>query len=219
VLKKINNTLFFIIFLSIFSWGLLKEALSATAGRLAYPECLLAEHASSLNSTALNSIQSISEDEQSPLGLTIKDLNLSQGEGGVELWRLKAEEATMLENTGKIIVQQPSLTYYTSEKDKIFFVTSNRGIVDQKEQILSFIDNVQIRQGDKSILSNLLVYNGTVKSMTFPHGGNFRDKGVSGSASFLVWDLPYAIIKAEGEVFVNFLSSESPTAIPSKQEK
>jgi hypothetical protein len=193
---------------------LLPEKLSAenAAARELPPESLIAEDDAGQAPPATEG------DGQSPLTLSIKNINLSQGEGGSELWRLKAEQAGMLQENGGIIVQRPSLTYFMPEKDAVLLVTSDRGIIDQKEQILSFIDKVHIIQNNKSIFSNLLIYNGTIKTMTFPHGGNFSDTGVSGSASFLVWDIPYKVIRAEGDISVNFFASEPSPALTPEQE-
>lgn len=159
------------------------------------------------------------QDGQSALELALKTINLSQGEGGIELWRLKAEWANMQKENGTIVVQRPTLTYFMPEKDKTLFVTSDSGIIDQKEQILRFIDHVHISQEDKSIRGSLLIYNGTAKTMTFPQGGEFAGTGVSGDASFVVWDMNHKVIRAEGGVSVRFAGSESPALSTPEQGK
>ena len=154
----------------------------------------------------------------------MKTINLSQGEGGLELWRLKAEWANMQKEDGKIVVDRPSLTYFMPEKDKeekqkTLFVTSESGVVDQKEQILRFENQVHITMDDKAIQGNLLVYNGTAKTMTLPNGGEFTGTGISGTAPFLVWDMNNKTIRAEGGVAVEFAGSEAPNPLTPEQER
>ena len=164
------------------------------------------------------------QDGQGLLELALKTINLSQGEGGLELWRLKAEWANMQKEDGKIVVERPSLTYFMPEKDKAekqktLFVTSESGVVDQKEQILRFENQVHITMDDKAIQGNLLVYNGTAKTMTLPNGGEFTGTGISGTAPFLVWDMNNKTIRAEGGVAVEFAGSEAPNPLTPEQER
>lgn len=166
-----------------------------------------------------NSGSASDQDGQNALELALKTINLSQGEGGVELWRLKAEWASMQKENGKIIVQRPTLTYFMQEKDKTLLVTSDSGVIDQKEQILRFIDHVHISQEDKSIRGSLLIYNGTAKTMTFPQGGEFTGTGTSGDASFLVWDMNHKVIRAERGVSVRFAGSEPSAPLTPEQGK
>ncbi len=159
----------------------------------------------------------LDQDAQKSLELALKTVNLSQGEGGIELWRLKAEWANMQKENGKIVVQLPRLTYFMPEKEKTLFVTSESGVIDQKEQVLSFIDNVHVSQEDKALQGDLLVYNGTAKTMTLPRGGEFSGTGISGSAAFIVWNINRKVIEAEGDVSVHFDGSESPAPLTPEQ--
>lgn len=164
------------------------------------------------------------QDGQGLLELALKTINLSQGEGGLELWRLKAEWANMQKEDGKIVVERPSLTYFMPEKDKeekqkTLFVTSENGVVDQKEQILRFENQVHITMDDKAIQGDLLVYNGTAKTMTLPNGGEFTGTGISGTAPFLVWDMNNKTIRAEGGVAVQFAGSEASNPLTPEQER
>lgn len=168
--------------------------------------------------------KSADQDGQGLLELALKTINLSQGEGGLELWRLKAEWANMQKEDGKIVVERPSLTYFMPEKDKAekqktLFVTSESGVVDQKEQILRFENQVHITMDDKAIHGNLLVYNGTAKTMTLPNGGEFAGTGISGTAPFLVWNMNNKTIRAEEGVAVEFAGSEAPNPLTPEQER
>ncbi len=138
------------------------------------------------------------------LALTLKEIKLSQGEGGFELWRLKAQWASVQKEGDRVLVEQPRLTYFMKEDGKTLQVRSERGDIAQKSQLLRFITNVQIAQDNKRIVGELLVYNGTRKTMTFPRGGNFTDTGMSGSARFVEWHIDTRIIDADGDVAVFF---------------
>ena len=161
----------------------------------------------------------LDQDSQNTLDLALKTITLTQGEKGIALWRLKAEWASMQKESGRIVVQRPILTYFMPEKDKTLLVVSDSGIIDQKEYILEFVNNVHISQGDKVIKGDLLVYNGTAKTMTFPQGGTFIGAQVFGDASFLLWDVNQKLIRAEGGVSVRFNDSESPPPLTHDQGK
>lgn len=161
--------------------------------------------------------ESLEQDAQNTLELALKTINLSQGEGGLEVWRLKANWANMQKENGTIVVREPNLTYFMPEKGKTLFVTSETGVINQKEQMLSFIKRVRISQEDKLLLGDLLVYNGTAKTMTFPNGGQFTGTGISGSASRIIWNINQRMIEAEGEVSVRFAGAESSSLSSSEQ--
>lgn len=134
--------------------------------------------------------------------LAIRTISLSQGEGGFELWRLKAEWANLRRRDDSIIVEKPRLTYNMREEGKVLFVTSRTGDINQKEQILRFIDDVSATQESKHITGPLLVYNGKEKTMTFPQGSHFEDTGVFGSADTLVWHIERQFVEGEGNIKV-----------------
>lgn len=136
------------------------------------------------------------------LDLALKTISLTQGEGGFELWRLKAEWANMYKEGGLIFVEEPRLTYFMREEGKILYVQSKKGDIEQKSHIIRFIDEVQMTQDDKIMVGDLLVYNGTSKSMTFPQGGSFNATGVDGSADRFVWHIDRQHIEGIGSVKV-----------------
>ena len=145
--------------------------------------------------------------------LAIKTVSLSQGEGGFELWRLKAEWANLRKRDDTIIVEQPRLTYNMREEGKVLFVESHTGDINQKTQVLRFIEDVRVTQESKIITGGLLVYDGNDKTMTFPQGCLFTDTGVSGSVNTLVWHIDRQIIEGEGDVKV-VLEGSSKSATP-----
>ncbi|MDR1685874.1 MAG: LPS export ABC transporter periplasmic protein LptC [Desulfovibrio sp.] len=141
---------------------------------------------------------------EAALNLALKSISLSQGEGGVELWRLKAEWAGLQKSEDLLVVEKPRLTYFMKEDGKVMHISSDNGNIEQKARIIRFIDNVHITQDDKAFDGELLVYNGTQKSMNFPGGGKFSGKGLSGSAETITWFPDRRQVTAEGAVAVYF---------------
>ncbi|MDR2125150.1 MAG: LPS export ABC transporter periplasmic protein LptC [Desulfovibrio sp.] len=141
---------------------------------------------------------------EAALNLALKSISLSQGEGGAELWRLKAEWAGLQKSEDLLVVEKPRLTYFMKEDGKVMHVSSANGNIEQKSRIIRFIDNVHITQDDKSFDGELLVYNGTQKSMNFPGGGTFNGNGLSGRAETITWFLDSRQVTAEGGVSVYF---------------
>jgi LPS export ABC transporter protein LptC len=141
---------------------------------------------------------------EAALDLALKNISLSQGEGGAELWRLKAEWAGLQKSDDLLVVEKPRLTYFMKEDGKIMYVSSENGNIERKTHIIRFIDNVHISQDDKTFDGELLIYNGTQKIMSFPGGGKFSGKGLRGSAETITWFLDRRQVTAQGGVAVYF---------------
>lgn len=144
-------------------------------------------------------------DEEDALSLALQNIDMSQGQDGFEVWRLKAEWANMAQEDGKIIVHLPRLTYFMPPPDKgEMLVVSDSGTILQEEQILRFIKNVVVTQEGSRITGDLLVYNGAAATMTFPEGGVFGGEGMNGNASLIRWHINQRRIEAAGSVSVDF---------------
>lgn len=145
----------------------------------------------------------------SALDLALKGISLSQGEGGFELWSLKAEWANLYKAEGFIVVVQPRLTYFLrDEQGAELKVRSEKGDIKQDEQILRFMDKVKVTTEDKLLTGDLLVYNGTAKTMTLPQGGFFSTKSASGRADVISWHIDEKRIVASGHVLVDMASPQ-----------
>ena len=142
------------------------------------------------------------ENATEALGVALKDLKLTQGEKGEELWRLKATWANMLEASGYITVESPQLVYFIPPDAKELHVTSEKGDVNQKTQILRFIGKVYASQGNSTLTGDLLIYNGTARVMVFPDGGAFHGDAVSGDAAKVLWRMRDQVIEGSGGVSV-----------------
>jgi LPS export ABC transporter protein LptC len=148
---------------------------------------------------------------QSAFALALKAITLTQGEGGFELWRLKAEWANIQRQDDKIFLTNPRLTYFMREDDKVIYVQSDSGDVDQQEQLLRFIDNVRVTQDDTILIGPLLIYDGKTNTMTMPEGAELAATGVQGSYNHLVWFIDTKRIETMGDVVTHLAS-----AVPEK---
>jgi lipopolysaccharide export system protein LptC len=148
------------------------------------------------------------DDEEAALNLDIKTVLLSQGEGGIELWRLKANWAKLLKHDDLIMVEAPDLTYFMKEGGKTLLISSKTGDIEQHSRIIRFMNDVRVTQDDKLFTGDLLVYNGTRKSMLFPNGVDFSDVGINARADSLIWFIDQKFITAMGNVSVEFARSE-----------
>ncbi|MDR1359425.1 MAG: LPS export ABC transporter periplasmic protein LptC [Deltaproteobacteria bacterium] len=142
--------------------------------------------------------------ENSPI-LTLRDIELRHGEQGIELWRLKAEKAGMRRGDRKIIVQKPSVIYFSPPNDAdAFFISSVSGDIDQTNQMLSFLEDVLVTRQNTQVRGDLLIYNGTAKTMTLPQGGAFSNGSMNGKALLVCWRMTERLLVAEGDVQVVF---------------
>lgn len=143
--------------------------------------------------------------EEDALSLALQAIDMSQGQDGFEVWRLKAEWANMAQEDGKIIVHLPRLTYFMPPPDEgEMHIVSKSGTIYQQEQVLQFIDNVVVSQEGSRITGDLLVYNGTAATMTFPEGGVFEGEGMGGRASIIRWHMNQRRIEANDHVSIDF---------------
>ncbi len=166
-----------------------------------------------------NATQSMSSvlDDTSGLSLSLKSILLSQGEGGIEVWRLKAQWASAQKDGDTILAARPRLVYKMPPDNRELLVTADKGDIRQKEQILRFIGSVFATQGNSTVRGPLLVYNGTAKTMAFPDGGEFDGEGVAGSAPRIVWNMKNGTIEASGGIAVDFTQSPSLSDLQGKK--
>lgn len=132
--------------------------------------------------------------------LAVKAIDLTQGEHGVELWRLKAEWGNMRREGGLLELEKPSFTYYMPPNNEEVRVKAETGDVNQVSKLIRFRTNVQAYYDNNTISGPLMVYNGTGKVLTFPEGAVFGGPGMAGEAPMVTWILNEQLIKADGGV-------------------
>ncbi len=183
-------------------------ALSLVAGASLW---WFSQEKSAVNSEVVAGGNSSSEGDS--LGLAMKTMHLTQGENGLELWRLKAEWATMRQEDGKIAITAPKLTYIMGSGKPDLFVVSEQGDVNQETQQLRFMGNVLVTQGNSTVRGDLLLYNGTARTMLFPQGANFAGDKFSGTAHSVIWRMGDQVIEGTGDVDFVLLSPSRPLGL------
>ncbi len=139
--------------------------------------------------------------------LALKGINLAQGENGIELWRLKANWASVLKEGDMIEIKEPSLVYFMQPDNEELRVTSQQGTINQKSKDIQFIGDVLARTGNSTMRADLMRYDGAAKSMQLPDGARFFSPGVNGTAGNVVWDMFTKVISASGGVTVDWTDS------------
>ncbi|WP_051257665.1 LPS export ABC transporter periplasmic protein LptC [Desulfovibrio cuneatus] len=141
---------------------------------------------------------------QSAINFALESINMKQGEGGLELWRLKAHWANIRHEDNVIVVEKPKLDYALSGSDnKHLFINSLKGEIDQAAQTIHFLGDVDAQYEKNTIYGPTLVYNGTAHTMSFPEPSRFVGEDMQGSADKIVWLMPTRIIEAQGNVIVH----------------
>ena len=154
--------------------------------------------------------------------LAMKAINLTQGEHGVELWRLKAEWGNMRRRDNIMELEKPRFTYYMPPDSKAVIIVSDKGEIEQETQKIRFIDSVVATYEDRTLRAPEILYFGKSREIVCPQGGEVNGDGYDGSANRIVWRMNDAIIEAFGDVVVSFENdivtpSTSPADRPGRQ--
>ena len=144
----------------------------------------------------------------------LKALEMKQGENGVELWRLKAEWGNMKRSADTIELVTPRFVYYISPNSNEVTITSDKGEIEQKMQIIRFVDNVTSTFDERTLTAKYMVYEGKAKVATFPNGATLTGTNVAGKAEHVVWRLDNKIIEATGGVDVIFQTDRDLLFMP-----
>ncbi|GHV51041.1 hypothetical protein FACS1894168_2920 [Deltaproteobacteria bacterium] len=155
--------------------------------------------------------------------LAMRAISLTQGEHGAALWRLKAEWGKMRRADDIMDLEMPKFTYYMSPDDTELTLVSRKGEIDQKEQLILFIDDVVVVYEGRRLDAPFMRYLGKTKEMVCPQGAKVTGKDMAGSADSLVWNLQEQVLQAFGNVDVTFESERdnlfSPRGKPEAQQR
>jgi hypothetical protein len=143
--------------------------------------------------------------------LAMKAINMTQGEHGAELWRLKAEWGNVRRKDNIMEIGKPNFTYYMAPDHIPLNVTSEKGEVDQEEQKVRFVGSVVATYQDRVVKAPMMVYSGKKRKLVCPEGAKMTGaKNMAGSANRAVWDLNTKILNGFGEVDMTFENSAIP---------
>lgn len=155
-------------------------------------------------------VQSASPEDVAALAM--KAVNMTQGENGAELWRLKAEWANVRRKDNIMELEQPKFTYYTAPDNVPLSITSEKGEVNQEEQIVRFIGSVVATYQDRIVKAPVMVYSGKRRDLVCPEGADMAGANdMAGSANRVVWDLGTKILNGFGNVDMTFHNNTAPT--------
>lgn len=137
--------------------------------------------------------------------LAMKAINMSQGERGMELWRLKADWGNVRRKDNVMELEKPRFTYYMPPDNKAISILSDKGDVDE-EQRIRFLDSVVATYEDKTLFAPEMHYVGKTREVICPRGGRVVGEGYEGTADEIVWHMNEHRIMASGNIDVTFES-------------
>lgn len=131
--------------------------------------------------------------------LAMKAIDLRQGEGGVQLWRLEAEWGNLRQEDGLLFLEKPRFSYRMDDGETVRVVSAT-GDIDQDGQIVRFVGEVEARHSDNLLRAPLMVYNGKDRTLTLPDPAEFTAPGLELKAARVVWALQDQTISGDGGV-------------------
>lgn len=148
------------------------------------------------------------------LGLAIKGISLFQGEGGLELWRLKASWAHMTEEGGVIDVDSPVVRYTLGDPalEDYLDVVAQKGRITDNQRHLALWGDVVVTRAEQKVTGARLDYDAATRTMVFPEGAQLDGPSASGSSRLFTWNLADNVMTGEGGVSILL------KAVPEKEE-
>lgn len=136
--------------------------------------------------------------------IVFKMFSLTQGEGGLEAWRLKAEVASVRKDSGIIHVEAPKITYFTRPDNQEVRVSASQGVVDQGERNMELWPDVVVVKDNNILKTTKLVYRGAEHALFFPEELIVESDSVLARADQATWNLETNVFEAWGGVSIHF---------------
>ena len=143
-------------------------------------------------------------DQEDLANIVFKMFSLTQGEGGLEAWRLKAEVASVRKDSGLIHVEAPKITYFTRPDNQEIQVSAAQGVVDQGERNMELWPDVLVVKDGNTLKTTKMVYTGADHMLVFPDELIVESKEMLGTASEASWNLKTNVFEAWGGVAIHF---------------
>jgi hypothetical protein len=138
------------------------------------------------------------EEVKSSVDLAVRGIMLSQGRDGRKSFDLKAEWATLNQDSGAITMREPDIAYRLSDDEngspRLVLATAKIGRVEDGNQKVSMSDDVRARHEDKVLIGDLAVFLNPLNKLIFPGGADLIGDEIDGSCNQLTWDLNTNII-------------------------
>ncbi len=146
--------------------------------------------------------------EEKAINIAVRGIILTQGEKGEETWRLNATSASFDQTSGKLIINQPRVTYFLKGKNSELLIQSRVGRLNQAESEVEMWDNVRLDESENVLTTSKAIYNGNTSMLNLPEPVEFFNPQFAGSANQADWDLNTHVLSANGKVHVIILSSK-----------
>jgi len=169
------------------------------------------------------------EEVRASVDLAVRGIRLSQGSKGRKIFELKADWATLNQDSGAITVRDPDILYAMGSAEngepRMVHAFSRVGRVEDGNQKISMQDDVQAHY-EKSILrGDVAVFLSKERTLSFPEGGELEGDVLSGNARHLEWNLDTNVLTGTNGVRMRWVPSsaaEEGQAMPdsaAKEEK
>lgn len=154
---------------------------------------------------------------QDVAALAMKTINMTQGEHGSELWRLKADWGNMRRDAEVMELEKPRFTYYMPPDNVEVSIHSDTGEIQEKDQIVHFIGNVVAQYSGRTVRAARMTFMGKVKEVVCPEGADITGAGLDGKANRVVWKLNEEILEGFGDVDMIFTNEKDVPAPGGKE--
>ena len=138
------------------------------------------------------------EEVKSTVDLAVRGIMLSQGRDGRKSFDLKAEWATLNQDSGAITMRDPDISYRMSDDKngtpRLIYASSKIGRVEDNNQKVSMSDTVRAQHEDKVLTGDLAVFLNPLNKLVFPGGAELNSPEIEGACHQLTWDLNTNII-------------------------
>ena len=148
--------------------------------------------------------QALSSGQEDIPNIIFKMFSLTQGEEGMEAWRLKAEVASVRKDSGKIYVDAPTITYFTRPDNEEVKVRSALGMVDQGERNMDLWPDVVVLKDNSTLKTTKMSYHGADHTLYFPEKITVESDDILGKAAEASWNLNTNIFEAWGGISIQF---------------
>ena len=133
------------------------------------------------------------EEVKSSVDLAVRGIMLSQGRDGRKSFDLKAEWATLNQDSGAITMREPDIAYRMSDDKegapRLIYATSKIGRVEDGNQKVSMSEDVRAQHEENVLTGDYAVFINQLNKLTFPGGANLQGPELSGSCARMTWDL------------------------------
>lgn len=157
---------------------------------------------------------------KSSVDLAIRDIMLTQGQEGRKSFDLKADWATLNQDSGTVTVREPDIVYMLDGDKKgqprTVHATSKIGRVEDGNQKVSMSENVRAQHEESVLTGDLAIFVNQINTLTFPGGAKLTTPDLSGSCARLTWDLNTNIIMGDHGVTMRWYPPKHEETAPEK---